>query len=242
MKSDVHYGVIPGTDKPTLYKPGAEIILSMFRIAVDPTIEDLSTEEHIRYRVQCKGTHMPTGGHIGTGVGEASTKEEKYAWRKAVCTEEFQETPEHRRRIKWKSWNGNTERIEQVRMNPADLANTILKMAKKRALIDLTLTATAASDAFTQDMEELKDVIPADQTVGEHAKANTQSPRRKQSGGNGGGNGQASDAQIRLIRARLSSGNIPEQQCCDAFSVAKLEDLAKAAVNDVLDWIDGEKS
>ena len=26
MKPDIHYGVIPGTDKPTLYKQGAEVL------------------------------------------------------------------------------------------------------------------------------------------------------------------------------------------------------------------------
>jgi hypothetical protein len=43
----------------------------------------------------------------------------------------------------------------EVRVDPADVANTVLKMAKKRAQIDMTLTATAASDIFTQDLEDL---------------------------------------------------------------------------------------
>jgi hypothetical protein len=38
--------------------------------------------------------------------------------------------------------------------NKADLYNTVLKMAKKRALVDAVLTATAASDIFVQDMED----------------------------------------------------------------------------------------
>ncbi len=38
--------------------------------------------------------------------------------------------------------------------NPADEYNTVLKMAKKRAHIDAMLTATAASDIFTQDLDE----------------------------------------------------------------------------------------
>jgi hypothetical protein len=36
----------------------------------------------------------------------------------------------------------------------ADLYNTVLKMAKKRAFVDATITATAASDFFTQDVED----------------------------------------------------------------------------------------
>lgn len=38
--------------------------------------------------------------------------------------------------------------------DPLDLDNTLLKMAKKRALVDAVLTATASSGMFTQDMEE----------------------------------------------------------------------------------------
>ena len=37
--------------------------------------------------------------------------------------------------------------------DPFDLANTLLKMAKKRSLIDATLQATRSSDLFTQDVE-----------------------------------------------------------------------------------------
>ncbi len=37
----------------------------------------------------------------------------------------------------------------------ADTYNTVLKMAKKRAFVDASLTATAASDIFTQDVEDM---------------------------------------------------------------------------------------
>ena len=40
--------------------------------------------------------------------------------------------------------------------NPADYYNTALKMAKKRAHVDAILTATAASDCFTQDVEDMQ--------------------------------------------------------------------------------------
>ena len=43
--------------------------------------------------------------------------------------------------------------------NPADVLNTVLKMAKKRALVDAVLSATGASDIFTQDLEELVEII-----------------------------------------------------------------------------------
>ena len=43
----------------------------------------------------------------------------------------------------------------------ADLANTILKMAKKRALVDAVLNTTGASQFFTQDVEDMREHEPA---------------------------------------------------------------------------------
>jgi hypothetical protein len=180
FKRDTHYGVIPGTDKPTLYKAGSEVILLTFRIAVEPIVEDLSTPDCARYRVACRGM-LPTGEIVGVGIGEASTDEEKYRWRRAVCDQEFDETPEERRRSKWANRKqGNTYvpyQTKQVRTNPADVANTVLKMAKKRAQIDMTLTATAASDVFTQDIEDLPEELR--ETVSDDARPTMQPPKAK---------------------------------------------------------------
>lgn len=160
MKKDVHYGVIPGCKKPSLYKPGSEKILSTFRLAVNPQVEDLSTSDCARFRVNARITHIGSGQFIGSGIGECSSSEEKYQWRKSVCDEEFNDTPEDRKREKWiKPYNGEAYKIKQVRTNVADVANTILKMAKKRAQIDATLTATAASDVFDQDIEDLPEEL-----------------------------------------------------------------------------------
>jgi hypothetical protein len=102
MKKDIDYGIIPGTPKPTLYKPGSEKILAIFHLGVRPRIEDLSTPDCIRYRVHLEIFHQPTGLVIGEGVGEASSAEAKYQWRAAVCDEEWDATPEDRKRDKWK--------------------------------------------------------------------------------------------------------------------------------------------
>lgn len=156
MKENVHYGIIPGCRKPTLYKPGAEKLASTFKLAIDPEISDLSTTDEIRYRIKAKITSMASGAFVGCGVGECSSSEEKYMWRKSVCDAEFNETPEDRRREKWiKVYDKEPFKVKQVRTSVADIANTILKMAKKRALIDAVLTCTAASDIFEQDLEDL---------------------------------------------------------------------------------------
>ncbi len=160
MQNGTHYGKIPGCgEKPTLLKPGAEKLASTFRLAINPEITDLSTKDNHRYQIRACITHQVTGLFLGAGVGECSSAEEKYCWRNAVCDEEYADTPEDRRRIKYKSAYGKITKLKQVRTNPADIANTVLKMAKKRALIDGILTVTGASDIFTQDIEDLPEEL-----------------------------------------------------------------------------------
>ena len=158
MKKGTHYDNLPGCgDKNTLLKPGAEVILTMFRISAEPIVERESDGFDVTYHVTVVGRHIPTGNVVGYGVGEASTSEKKYKWREAVCDKEFDNTPETRRQIAYirdKYKKDLIHEIKQVRQNPADLTNTVLKMAKKRALVDLCLTSTACSDIFVQDMDD----------------------------------------------------------------------------------------
>ena len=161
MKEDTHYGIIPGTNKPTLYKPGAEVLAATFRIAVSYRIEDLSGKGFSRYRVTAIGTHQTTGFVLGEGMGACSSLEEKYKWRKASSNSEFEEMPEQLRRSKF-GYNRSEKKeyeIKQVRTEAADLDNTILKMACKRAQVAMTLNVTAASDIFTQDIEDLPEEL-----------------------------------------------------------------------------------
>lgn len=171
MRKDVHYGVIPFTDKPTLYKAGAEVLCMTFRIADSYIVDDLSTADVVRYRVTCVGRHQTSGAELGSGMGEGSTGEEKYKWRKAVCAEEFAATPANMRRVKFaKGKGGSHYTADQVRTEPADLANTVLKMACKRAKMAMVLNVTAASDCFTQDLEDLDATLQEHLTDG-HAAA-----------------------------------------------------------------------
>lgn len=181
MKRGTHFDKLPGCgDKPTLLKPGAEKIMMTFRLACDPEIEDLSTPDEIRYRVKTKLTARD-GSFVGSGIGECSTNEEKYKWRKAVCDEEYEETPENMRRNKWGKYQGKAYQIKQIRTAPADLANTVLKMAKKRSLVDAVLTATAASDCFVQDIEDLPQEIVEDMATEEKqsSKPDVGMPQKK---------------------------------------------------------------
>lgn len=152
MQDGTHYGKVPGCgDKPTLLKPGAEKIMMTFRLGGEPEIEDLSTGDNLRYRIRMRIFSVLTGKTLGYGVGECSSDESKYKWRSSISDEEFEATDPSRRRTKY----ARNYTAKQVRAEVADVANTVLKIAKKRALVDGILTVTAASDIFTQDLEDI---------------------------------------------------------------------------------------
>lgn len=162
MKDGHHYGTIPGCGpKPTLLKAGAEKLMLTFKLAPDTEVADLSTPDCIRYRCKVTLTNYTTGYVMGSGVGECSSDEEKYKWRKAF-PEEYEEAQENRRRIKYGKGNqpGMIIKTKQVRTEPADVANTVLKMSKKRALVDACLTTLGASDIFSQDLEDMESPNP----------------------------------------------------------------------------------
>ena len=178
LTKDEHYGVIPGTNnKPTLLQPGAQKLCFMFRLVPRFHVKRIDLPgDHREYTVCCELENL--GVHVGEGVGLCSTMESKYRWRKAdrVCPNcgsdclkrsKFEKNGE-------KGWycyakiggcgekfGADDHRIvgQEVerKENPdiADTYNTVLKMAKKRAFVDASLTATAASDIFTQDVEDM---------------------------------------------------------------------------------------
>lgn len=129
MQENTHYGKIPGCgNKPTLLQPGAQVLNLTFQLAPKFLIEKEELERgHREYIVTCDLCSKVTGQLVGSGAGSCSTMEKKYRYRK-----------------------GGSE-------NPdiADVYNTVLKMAMKRALVHATLNTTAASDMFTQDVEDM---------------------------------------------------------------------------------------
>lgn len=155
MKPNVHYGLIAGASKPTLLKPGAEMLALAFRIADGYEVEDLSSHGHVRYRVICTGTHLVSHEVLGMGMGEASSEEDFFAWRDATARE-YEATPDADRRERQVWEEGCTHvLIPQIRTSPADVANAILKVASKRAKAAMVLNVTASSDCFTQDLEDM---------------------------------------------------------------------------------------
>lgn len=136
LKDGEHFGTIKGCGtKPTLLQSGAEKIAYMFHFI--PTYDVVRGDlegNHREYEVKCTLTHRDTGQVMGSGLGLCTTLESKYRYR-------------------YEGYRENRKRVE----NPdiADTYNTVLKMAKKRAFVDAVKSTTAASDIFTQDIEDL---------------------------------------------------------------------------------------
>lgn len=168
MRDGEHYGVIPGTNKPSLLKPGAEKLCMMFRLSPAYSVSrgDLSAG-HRDYEVVCTLTSIRSGEVWGSGVGSCSTMETRYRFRRSETDTGLPIPRDYRdnkgayraqgfkaaKDAEGKWYWAKVERVEHD--NPADYYNTALKMAKKRALVDAVLTVTAASDIFTQDTEDL---------------------------------------------------------------------------------------
>ncbi len=226
MKPNVHYGVIPGCKEPSLFKPGAEKIMATFRLSPEIEITDKSDADQVRYQIKLR-LKSPSGFYVGEGVGECSSNEEKYKWRKAICDEEFDECAPDRRREKWsKGWqNKPNYKAKQIRTESADLANTILKMAKKRALIDAVLTATGASDCFTQDIEDLPEEY-----------INQEAPQGKQQE-------QVlcvGESEIESIRSALKISIYDEAAFCKSAGVQSLSQLALNRFAGAITFIQGK--
>lgn len=177
MQKDQHYGVIPGTGtKPTLLKAGAEKLCLTFRLDPQYEIEQKSEGKHLTIMSKCTLYHIPSGQRYGSGMGSCSTMESKYAYRNAAikCPACGKEAV-----IKGKEEYGGgyvcfkkkdgcgakfSDTDKSITDQPrgrvanedvADQYNTVLKMANKRSLVAAVLNATAASDIFTQDIEDM---------------------------------------------------------------------------------------
>jgi hypothetical protein len=253
MQEGYHYGVIPGTQKPTLLKPGAEKLIVTFRLAPLLTVERIDLAEgHREYQVKCTLVHIPTGRVFGEGIGSCSTREAKYRYRQSerLCPHCGKATI-----IKGKAEYGGgwlcfakkggcgakfTDRDEQITEQPvgrvenpdlADIYNTILKMAKKRALVDATLTATAASDIFTQDMEDLtpsepEPVMPPPPTsppLAQDSKLLTK--------------GQLELLQLAMRRAKITEPVLLAYLHATC-SITTLKELTQGDLNAVLVWLE----
>lgn len=154
MIEGVDYGTIPGTQRPTLLKPGAEKLAYFYGLATEFVLADKMEDWEkglFGYVVRCDMVSLQHHQVIASGLGEANTYESRYRYRwvwpdKVPPGLDATELPRDKHK-----------RVRIPNDDPYSLRNTVLKMAKKRALVDAVLIATRSSGLFTQDVEDLVD-------------------------------------------------------------------------------------
>jgi hypothetical protein len=182
MREGIDYGKIPGTDKPTLLKPGAEKLCTLFgltcRFNLVRSVEDWDGSQHegeafFYYLYRCQ---LWRGDSIlSEGDGSCNSFEQKYRYREAqrrcpscglaAIIKGKEEYGGGWLCFKKKGGCGmkfadadieiTSQPVGRVaNENIADQVNTIQKMAQKRALIAATLLAVNGSEFFTQDCED----------------------------------------------------------------------------------------
>lgn len=181
MVEGTHYGKIPGTgDKPTLLQSGAEQLCFFYQLVPDLRVDvkygDGISEPAVSATVTCY-LHQGAleGPIVGAGVGNCNSWERKYRWRRGerACPAcgSVGALLKSKTKPEWFCWAkrggcGATFALDAPQIveqqigdvenpDPFDLLNTILKMAKKRALVDATKGTTGTSHLYTQDIEDM---------------------------------------------------------------------------------------
>lgn len=165
LRSGLDYGIIPGTGRRTLLKPGAEKICMLLGLRSEFEIMDQARDFEsgfFQYQVKCK---LYWGDALITeGMGAANTRETKYRTRDAYT-----------------------------------LDNTILKMGKKRALVDAALMVGSLSDIFTQDLEDLEPDDAGQADKGPKRESRREVARGRATGGAEGADSPASGDAVRAV-------------------------------------------
>lgn len=159
LKKKQDFDVIPNTNKPTLLKPGAEKILMMFGLTSEYEIVEQVEDWNkgvFAYTVRC--ILSKDGMKITEGLGSCNSKEDKYRYRWVYAND----VPVGIDPSTLKTNQYGKFRIENEEIYSQ--VNTILKMAKKRAQVDATLTVASLSEVFTQDMEDMKNFNQKEQS------------------------------------------------------------------------------
>ncbi len=173
MVLDVDYGIIPGTKNKTLLKPGAEKICGLYEVTPDFTTPHRTENwESGLFHYEIKCTLTRDGVVQAVGMGSANSYEGKHRWRNGerLCPDCNKATiikgkPEYgggwicfakKGGCGAKFTTDAAEIIEQEigrvqNDDMASLVNTVLKMSKKRALVDGAIALVRGCALFTQD-------------------------------------------------------------------------------------------
>lgn len=134
------FAVIEGTKTHSLLKPGAEKLCQLFGLRseinqVDKTLDHNGNFAMFTYKATIY--HIRSGEKISECEASCNSKEKKYATKSV--------------------WKNNVKTIEETPIY--DIMNTLMKMAQKRALVGAVISATGASDFFTQDIDDEDDAV-----------------------------------------------------------------------------------
>jgi hypothetical protein len=207
MKKDLHYGLVPGCgDKPTLLKPGAEMLAKLFNIRPEFTRNFVDLPDgHIRVMSSCVMYSRVSGLPVGEGAGSCSSMESKYRHRKgqrscpkcgiesSIMRSKFPPRDNPNAEPGWycreckSQFDYGAPEIRNQKVgnvpNPdiADTYNTVQKMADKRAYVAAVITTVGASDFVTQDIEDFAEYsAPAVQPAAEPVPAPRAAPKAAQ--------------------------------------------------------------
>jgi hypothetical protein len=145
MIDGTHFGTIPGTPKPSLWKAGAEVLCLTFRLT--PILESRVAADDLECEWVYNATKRDGSIVSGTCVGFFEVE--------ATCTiSNLDGVPLSRCSARCNSREGKYRSISLF-----EIRNTVLKMAEKRAFVSAVLMATGASDIFTQDLEDLPELL-----------------------------------------------------------------------------------
>lgn len=154
LKNGHDYGEVGGVTKPTLLKPGAEKILMLMGLTSEYNIiEKIEDYDKGIFAYTIKCILLKNNRKVTEGVGSCNSKEDKYRWRWVKENDLPIGIDKSTTKSKVDNWGKTKYKIENDDI--CSQANTILKMAKKRAQIDATLTVASLSEIFTQDVEDM---------------------------------------------------------------------------------------
>lgn len=186
MVPGVDYGKVPGTDNIALKKPGAEKLAEFYGVIQRPRVTanverwDDPMFFHREYEMDLVSRR--TGQILGTGIGSANSKESRYRWRNAerICPQckaaaIIKGKPEYGGGFLCFARKGGCgakfpsddpaivdQPIGRVENDDvATLHNTIIKMAKKRALVDGVVSITRSAGLLIEVAEEDDDADSA---------------------------------------------------------------------------------
>lgn len=153
LREDVDYGTVPGTQKHSLYKPGAEKLRQLFRLGstMSMTDKELDRKDNFAmYTYKCRIYPIEaTDLTVSECEGSCNSQEKKYRERTIY---EWVDMTRQDGSIYRKKVDKGTEPTPVC-----DVLNTLQKMAQKRAFVGAVIMATGASDFFTQDIDDPED-------------------------------------------------------------------------------------